>query len=289
MHSLPSTWSTACLFAVLALCAAPVQAQEGYRFERQGPLDWSMWEARMSDEQVQATLDTLAYEYSTFRPGAFAEDVHVVDFSGDGKLDLIYNEMFGESPVLVMLRQGESRFELAFEGWGYLSDMRREHAGAPVSFRVYLPGCCADTRDFWTVYVPVRKADTLAYRAADHAMLARGKSDMPSTFFDTAIEFRTTQPRYNLRYQPVVENDSINRGGIQWQGNVIAAYPKDTRGRALADSTDETGRTWWFVVIPAQYTPLQDPPVSLESFNETGLRPSLLGWMSSRYLEVVQP
>ena len=93
------------------------------------------------------------------------------------------------------------------------------------------------------------------------------------------IRFSVKNSINKLRLAPEI-NDTIE---IQENiiGNTLTEYKKGAVGTALACSTDETGRVWWFVKMDIQ--------------NDYGLNRFYrdkdkykCGWMSSTYLKIFE-
>lgn len=66
-------------------------------------------------------------------------------------------------------------------------------------------------------------------------------------------------------------------------GNQIAQLSKGTRGRALAESTDSTGRIWWFIEIDPNEG-LSNSAFGPGDYLLTD-KPKIVGWISSRFVK----
>jgi hypothetical protein len=82
-----------------------------------------------------------------------------------------------------------------------------------------------------------------------------------------------------LRGQPYID-DTTQNYHLNITGNTIGLLEKGFRGSAYASTTDDTGRTWWYVTIDSEYK-LKDTYIKYESRK---FSPHLVGWISSRYI-----
>jgi hypothetical protein len=60
--------------------------------------------------------------------------------------------------------------------------------------------------------------------------------------------------------------------------NIIAEFKKGTKGKALGEKIDNTGRIWWFVEIDSAFKPSNSMFYDIDNTK-------LKGWMSSKYLK----
>ena len=68
-------------------------------------------------------------------------------------------------------------------------------------------------------------------------------------------------------------------------GNIIAEYPKNSEGIALAEEIDQTGKKWWFVLMYNNITPLN---TVLYHGNNNESPYFSYGWMSHNFLEIIK-
>jgi len=260
-------------------------------------VDWDRWEVPVSssvqEEAITAISQKLENLYgrptpsSSFREvlEASPELLHFVDFSGDGRSDVILNHFFGpENRRLVLFHRVPEGFEISFEGLGLLTAFHSTVEGAPLAYQIFKAGCCADPRHFYSTFVPVQAATGLSYEVSQRWMTFFHRR--PSgTRLDRVLRFRTTQPQYHLRWAPEIDRERKMPGGQPVMGNVIATFGPNTFGTAMESVTDKTGRTWWLVKIPQAYVPITQPAIPhFKTYNFVA-RPALVGWMSARYLQ----
>ncbi|MBI1185474.1 hypothetical protein GC194_14480 [bacterium] len=88
----------------------------------------------------------------------------------------------------------------------------------------------------------------------------------------------TTNEIYHLRSAPIIDNE-VQQGILYTNiGNIVASYPKGSRGCVLASTSDTTGRIWYLVVME------HNLPLSYSLFPDRFSSDKFIGWMSSRYL-----
>lgn len=96
--------------------------------------------------------------------------------------------------------------------------------------------------------------------------------------------FVVRNDKYKLREQPVIDDKHDEQEsdfeGMPIYGNALAEFGKGSKGEAIAEKPDETGRVWWFVIMDG------DAKVEYDRFYGDQ-KASKAGWMSSRFLEVL--
>lgn len=99
--------------------------------------------------------------------------------------------------------------------------------------------------------------------------------------FDIKIPFKVINDKYRLRTKPEIDNgDSKNDFG-----NIIGEFATNDSGIALAESKDETGRIWWFVMM---YNNISKDKSYFHIDNDNSgyhRKKQVYGWMSSKYLK----
>ena len=199
---------------------------------------------------------------------------HVLDFNGNGLLDMLYYGPAGAESflTLVLVNQGNG-FAVAFEAYGAIVNLWRPFPFQPFHFIFSAGACCNEPLRWYTHYQPVQ-GDPLTYAA-------KNKTFLPSEFnfpekSITPIAFTTINETYTLRRTAYIPEE---RGETDAY-NVLAQYPKGSEGVALAKQIDATGREWWLVMMRNNKGFTSDYKVYIE-----GDEYYFLGWMSSRYLQ----
>lgn len=202
------------------------------------------------------------------------------DWSGDGKLDLIYTGWGGgEADYVRLFTQENDSFREVLTAYQYLVDV--EFHNEQLKRIVFGDqGCCDAYIYFETTYDFVQINKQIKANLANRTGTIRG-TYIPKNYFEKPIQFQTTTKRYTLRNSPSLDGPAAPILYDNLPGNAIAVYPEKTTGLALAKYTDNTDRTWYFVEIDPECSPEES------AFYEiTDLPTKVRGWMSSRYLIV---
>jgi hypothetical protein len=280
--------------------AAPVREQEGDQRSRLpdfarpaeflsfDSLKWDGLETAVADKQEELRrlgIPVVRGEGVEQR----MEDFHFADFSGDGVADVVYaGPAIGrdengtlwarEGDLLMVWQVTGGRAVQVFERYATLQRVWRPAPGDPVRFRAVQYGCCAETNNFIEYFVPEPRGDTL--RFVPSARILHSTHHPAATRpLPSPRPFTVSADRYTLRHTPEI----ASAGEFDWEGrgNASADYGRGARGVALAESTDATGRVWWYVLMDGR-----TPPLAASYTEEPGSPVPLdrLGWMSSRFL-----
>ncbi|HSZ72645.1 MAG TPA: hypothetical protein VK750_08205 [Cytophagaceae bacterium] len=109
------------------------------------------------------------------------------------------------------------------------------------------------------------------------------ETELPKTYWATSKRVKVKHDKYKVRMAPVID-DSTSHGDDAGVGNTIGLIPQDGEALAMAESTDNTGRVWYFVAVYPEY------PLTSTLFYEPkeGTRSFKCGWISSRFIEVLK-
>ncbi len=240
---------------------------------------WSDWETGTSTDKASLLANLgLCGDRASY---------HLVDVTGDGQPELAYSgdaiSLFSMDGACVGVAEGTitALFEIRggtlapiLEVMGYIAWMGRPIAGEPVSEIVLRSdGCCGDL-DSYVTFLVLADREPLSFETADRITL-RPTSERPTRLFEAPRAFNVTRERYNLRSSPEIVDFA------EEPERFMAAFGRGATGLAIGETTDTTGRVWWFVVMDSTSVPLGPPPSDRKG--------RLAGWMSSRYLEVLQP
>lgn len=279
-----STRFLACAFGYL--CAfLPVAAggQDISSLLNAEPLDWSSWEA--TDGQTK--LELLKQLGICIDQPGMVESHHLVDFSGDGQLDMIYSgdDVACDYPATGGLRTAFFLSELGhfseiFVNNGELIGMWRANVWQPVSFLVRAEECCGSVFIHYNYFYPLERGDRLRYETYGH-IVAVVDMPLPDSLYDAPRPFVVRQGPYDLRATPGVDD------AFAWPysrphdptGNLLATYRRDAKGIALGESVGPDGLTWWFVLMD-----VSSRPTVIRGFQGQWERSPIgrgyLGWMN---------
>jgi hypothetical protein len=291
---------------------APAEAQEPElpdandpaRLVDRYPPQWVEWEVEVPWQKRESRLRALGIrpiridslpsegaeeEYDS--NGERWSDFHLIDFSGDGAADVVY-----DGPWFVRNENGMGALEgshiklyqviagravLVGDHHGQMQRVWPARGGRPASFRTIHHGCCSDPEWALEYHRPVMRGDTVGYEMW-HRLLGRAELDVPTQFMPRQRRFTVAADRYMLRDTARVD-DRPDDEWPRWggRGNVMAEYGRGARGIAMAERADSTGRVWWFVRMDGRTPPRE---AQVEEDPEHPVRTDRLGWMSSRFL-----
>ncbi len=253
---------------------------------RHEEFNWSDWEEDVSDDIKRIEIEKLKAipvmkEVLKTRFWGL-DDFHIIDYDEDGKEDLIYFGYVGESCDKTIFFKGDCQvYRIAFEYYGELISIWRYKPLEPISFKILdRPGCDGTTSQVES-YEAVYGDSTLYYALVSKEAFIDW-TEFPSEF-DVNEKFIVKNNFYRLRSNPQFNDDpNFDHFAYCTEGNIIAEYPKLSKGTVLASMTDEDGVEWWFVLME----PNAEVENSIFHQGKNGLEDAAYyGWMSSRYLE----
>lgn len=228
-------------------------------------------------------IDQIKWGYvrENVKNGQQLNSFHQIDFNADGLNDIIFEGFFGgEGEALVFfINEGDS-YQKSQEIKGRIERIEKSSNNGFLSFTIHDYHCCAGFVDHILTLDIVRQGSS--YDFIFHNDFAYMYDTEQPTKFMLEIPFITVNPEYKLRAQPVINEsyDNLPEDEII-DGNTAAIYPEGSRGYAIAEQTDETGRVWWFVIMENNIEPLKS---NLYTGNNK-LNFRSLGWMSSRFVK----
>lgn len=200
------------------------------------------------------------------------KNFHFLMLNNDSSLDFIY-EGYGGSEnktTKFFLQNDEGIFQEIYEIVGSVYDIKQWSFFNP-SFLIKILShdpCfdCLGVYNLSSFYVydsSFNNIETVSFTES---------TELPEQI-DFDILFVIDNSSYYLRSSPRIVNDSSSHNTLR--GNILAEYFQGVKGRALASKTDDTGRVWWFVILPAEPN-----KAAIFQFKDG----YYLGWMSSQFL-----
>jgi hypothetical protein len=254
------------------------------------PIDWSVWETA-PQETKRALLERL--NICVDQPDMLGSH-HLVDFSGDGVLDLIYS---GDDVACDYPSTGSKRtafflaelghFSEIFIHNGELEGMWRGGPWQPVSFLVRGEECCGSVYVHYNYFYPVERGGSLKFESY-HQIVAVVDMPTPDAPFEAPRPFIVPLGPYSLRVTHGVD------GTFVWPysrphdptGNLLATYRTDAKGIALGEATAADGSVWWFVLMDGSSRPYGFRGFQGE-WERSPVGRSYLGWMLANGLREV--
>lgn len=207
-----------------------------------------------------------------------------IDFSGDGKDDLIFSTYCRSEEVrnYFWVRE-DNRYKYSELMIGTIIKLFRTQDSKALSVVTRGGWCCMGQIGFINLYTPVTDNQTVKYKLGK-SVSEFGRMTVPDKRMPVK-KFIVINDKYKLRESPFI-NDTYNVEDSDFEhmpvyGNTLAMYSKGSKGVAIAEQSDETGRIWWFVIMN------EDAKTTYSRFYKDDTD-SKMGWMSSRFLEVIK-
>lgn len=247
------------------------------RHEKQIPNQEKWEQVKQVKEEVISAEDYVSFYESNLQ--RLLDSFHFIDLDQDGMLDLIFEGFLGaESTFIFAFQNTANGYQKVFTAVGRVHKFITTDPLLPFTIVIDNYACCANVTNYYRIYTPNAAVGLLKY----HEIATIGYiNDLakPIALRKDPIPFKVKNNRYLLRNAPLLDDLEEYHEDPDFPGNRIAAFDEGATGIALAEQTDETGRVWWFVLMDSKNIPLH----SLFYNKKPGL--SILGWMSSRYLE----
>lgn len=210
--------------------------------------------------------------------------LHVVDINGDGLDDIIFDGSNGSEAkeIAIFLNKGNS-FKRIFTDYQGILRLEFEN-GVLNKIRIKDWGCCA-------AYVTTTKFYNVEYANGEFKFTQKmsfsyvDKTILPKAYWRNTKEVRILNDNYNLRFSPELDDKSeVYFEGTPTRGNTIGKVAINARAIALAESTDLTGRVWFFVAV----YPEDKVKSTHFYYNPDEIKSYKCGWVSSRFVEIVE-
>ncbi|MEP2025027.1 MAG: hypothetical protein ABJH98_12075 [Reichenbachiella sp.] len=205
---------------------------------------------------------------------------HVLDINNDGLLDVAYSGMYAEGTATFFYLNKGSQYEQSDMIPGGIIRIERLPLSNFLEIKTHLRPCCAGSVHTHSIYLVHSKNNGIKITNLNNVDYYEDTLEPNQQIKKT--RFVTTRPEYKLRATPEIDSELKNWREII-DGNTVAIYPKGSRGLAIAESTDETGRVWWFVIMDNNIKPIK----SLIYYNDDPKGSQSMGWMSSRFVDKV--
>lgn len=247
-------------------------------------IDWEQVEVKLSESEMDNLLKPV-FENKMFKELIEHElieksNFHFVHINNDNLVDIIYYGFAGsESNRTIFLENVSGNFEIRFDLFGEIITMKKDLNTKSLSFHIINYPCCAG----YTYHIE----EYSYYYQTKRILLDKKVAFIDKTEFpkERTInkKFETINEYYRLRSAPIVNNTNRDRyadhDGI---GNIIAEFEKGTKGYAIAESVDDTGRIWWFVIVSNNS---KTKSSIFHSGDNNDSSYEFAGWMSSRFVK----
>lgn len=278
-----------CLLALLLviLCTQHTcYAQTVFPYHEVSYFDWSKIEIKTTLEERKSVINSFPEDsfYRTYESDRdeFPKFLHAIDINNDGRKDYLYNWIYpGEGLLFELFLNTGNQYTSIFTEMGRPGKLEFQN-GELKSLYLVQQGCCADPRTILRIYNVAQGHDEMDFILIFESQMLTG-TQAPETLLDEPIHFQTLNDKYYLRSSPEIIDEPYNEL-LEQNGNQIAQLSRGTRGRALAESTDPTGRVWWFVEIDLNDS-LSNAIFGLDDRSISTYKPKIAGWISSRFVK----
>ena len=205
------------------------------------------------------------------------KNFYFVDLDDDQDRDVIFTGWSGAEPVCVRIFVTQDNVpRKVFDAYQRITKI--EFTESRLShLTIEDPGCCAEYILFTADYKVSTTQDDLKFELTNRKAIIH-KTQLPKEFFPTPIPFEVLNDRYFMRTSAQIDTVDQYYGGELGTDNIVAEFKKGTKGKALGEQIDETGRVWWFVEIDSGFKPTNTMFYDIDNTQ-------IKGWMSSRYLK----
>lgn len=215
----------------------------------------------------------------------FYDWFNIIDFNHDGIEDIYYQGYSGAegNAVIIFEGKGNGQFERILDVFGKMVNSNVNQKNANLIITIFDYPCCLGYVNVVEKYFfkqDSTKSKAILFNREAHII----ETVFPKQLFENAISFKTKNEKYKLRYEPKIKDEGKDEQ-IGVIGNTIAEYPKNSKGIALAEEIDQTGKKWWFVLMYNNITPLSN---ALYHGNNNENPYFSYGWMSNNFLEIIK-
>lgn len=206
------------------------------------------------------------------------------DISGDGIDDLILsNPCASEEMNNHFWVKKDSKYYHSAHIVGTVLKIYKADDSNALSIVTSSDWCCAPYVGSVNLFTPMITDEKIQYKLKKRVKEFVSLTVPEKRMFEK--RFIVKNDKYNLRDSPVV-NDKYDADisafeGMAVYGNTLAQFVKGSKGTAIAEKIDDTGRVWWFVIMA------EDAKADYNRFYGDD-NASKMGWMSSRFLEVIK-
>lgn len=209
-------------------------------------------------------------------------DLHVVDINNDGLDDIIFDgSSGGEANEISIFINKSNSFEKIFTDYqGILSVEFDKGILNKINIKDW--GCCAE-------FIVTTKFYDVKFRNGEFEFVQKKSfkylenTFLPVTYWNETKKISVLNDNYNLRFSPQIDDTSeVYYVGEPTYRNKIGKLKNNTKAIAIAESTDTTGRVWFFVAIYPEF----DVSESYFYNYKDEIKSYKCGWISSRFIEI---
>lgn len=209
------------------------------------------------------------------------QNFHFIDYNSNGIIDIIYSGYgMTDSKQTIIFELGlDGMYYSNFNKFGEIINIYQSNICMPVSFVLRDIMCCGGNQIIYEVYsLILSKKESRLQLSAKYCSYR--ETEIPNELLDKAITFEVVNKKYFLRLSPNIDVSNKYNEDLHINGNIVQTYTTGSKGYAISQRIDSTGRIWWFVIMLNNLN-LKDN--STVGDNNT-IHHYSIGWMSSKYL-----
>lgn len=245
---------------------------------------WTAVEIKLNNKEKLDLISQIKFSNIRLTPSDGTSNLelfHILDINNDGLLDISYSgpKAEGEGTVFY-LNNGDTFLE---SDWihGKVININRLEISKLLEVQTYAMPCCAGfVYALKTVLLKSNIHTGIEIIELDELNYMSGTLE-PNNLITTQ-RFTTVNQEYKLRSSPEI-NPQADIWTENIDGNTVAIYPSGSRGTAIGQKSDETGRIWWFVIMENNL----QPDKSLMYYQNDPKGNKSMGWMSSKYVKKI--
>lgn len=274
------------LFFLLIITICPLHSQE---ISLNKSFDWKTVEKnnpKLLEDFINSTPDEFDYykQEKKYYPNIndLKNDLHVIDLNNDNLDDIVFDGYTGGEPreISFFINTGKL-FEKIFSDLQGISKM--EFNNNVLSKLIINDwGCCGEFVITQKEYDVFPNYGILLFELK-RTLKYIDNTELPTEYWLKPKTIEVLNDKYNLRYSPTI--DKVTESFYSPKptyGNIIGNLSKGVEAIAIGESTDETGRIWFFVSVLPKYnisnSYFYDIPGSQKSYK--------CGWVSSRFVKI---
>jgi len=228
--------------------------------------------------------ELLVYLKSNERLNDNLSSFHFIDYDFNGEIDIIYSGNAGTESLrtLIFERRNDGFYYKIFDKFGEVINIIQQDSFIPISLVLRDIECCGSNQIVYEVYHLLKETKSSKFRLSTKYSSFR-ETELPQIIFSQPKLFEVENEKYYLRLAPYIEVSNKYEEDLHIDGNIVHTYKRMSKGYAIAENTDSTGRVWWFVVMLNNL----NLKGTYSEGNSNEIRNYSIGWMSSRYLKIL--
>jgi len=185
--------------------------------------------------------------------------------------------------TIIFKKDSVGSYHKVFDKFGELINIIKHDSFVPISLVLKDIECCGSNQIVYEIYNLVKLHGKSEYILSAKYSSYR-ETELPKDSFVSPRLFEVKNEKYFLRLNPYIETSNKYEEDLHIDGNIVQIYKSKSKGYAIAEEKDSTGRIWWFVIMMNNL----DIKGTLSEGGNNEIKNYSIGWMSSRYLKEIK-